>query len=80
MRRQLLTVVSIVSALVSFARVLADAKTSVSDRDVPQTVDGRPDLQGVCSNNRATKLERPEQFADKATLTDEEQATTMPSG
>ena len=41
---------------------------------VPQTVDGQPDLQGTWANNSATPFERPEQFGDKAVLTDEEVA------
>ena len=40
----------------------------------PRTVDGRPDLQGIWSNNTATPLERPEAFAGKDALTDEELA------
>ena len=41
---------------------------------VPRTADGQPDLQGIWANNSATPLERPEQLAGKATLTDEELA------
>ena len=37
-----------------------------------RTVDGQPDLQGVWSNNLATPLQRPAQWAGKATLTDVE--------
>ena len=40
----------------------------------PRTVDGQPDLQGLWANNSATPFERPEQFGDKAVLTDEEVA------
>ena len=40
----------------------------------PRTVDGQPDLQGIWSNNTATPLERPEAFAGKDSLTDEELA------
>jgi hypothetical protein len=39
---------------------------------VPRTPDGRPDLQGVWANNGVTPMERPEQWRDKATLTDDE--------
>ena len=40
----------------------------------PRAADGHPDLQGIWSNNRATPMERPEQFGNKARLTDEELA------
>ena len=40
----------------------------------PRTADGHPDLQGTWANNRATPMQRPEQFGDKARLTDEELA------
>ena len=41
---------------------------------VPRTADGHPDLQGVWANNNATPLERPEEWAGKDTLTEEELA------
>ena len=74
MRSYVFTAVSIASALVSFAVVPSYAQTAAGTWSVPRTADGHPDLQGVWSNNRATPLERPEQLADKTTLTDEEQA------
>jgi len=40
----------------------------------PKTVDGQPDMQGVWSFAMLTPLERPAEFAGKATLTDEEAA------
>lgn len=39
---------------------------------VPKTLNGQPDLQGVWANNSTTPLQRPEFFADRATLTDDE--------
>jgi hypothetical protein len=39
---------------------------------VPRTPDGHPDLQGIWTNSTMTQLERPEQFAGKATLTEDE--------
>lgn len=39
---------------------------------VPRTPDGRPDLQGVWSNNSVTPMTRPPQWKDKSRLTDAE--------
>jgi hypothetical protein len=39
---------------------------------VPRTPDGHPDLQGVWTNATITPLERPQEFAAKATLTEAE--------
>ena len=41
---------------------------------LPRTADGHPDLQGGWANNNATPLERPEEWAGKDTLTEEELA------
>ena len=41
---------------------------------LPRTPDGKPDLQGVWSFATLTPLERPAEFAGKATLTDQEAA------
>jgi len=46
-----------------------------TDWTLPRTADGDPDLQGVWANNNATPLERPEKWAGKASLTDEELAS-----
>jgi hypothetical protein len=40
----------------------------------PKTADGQPDLQGVWDYRSVTPLQRPAEFADKATLTDKEVA------
>jgi hypothetical protein len=39
---------------------------------IPRTPDGHPDLQGVWTNASITPLERPAEFAGKATVTDAE--------
>ena len=52
----------------------ASAQGQGSSWTVPRTADGQPDLQGLWANNSATPLERPEQLAGKAVLSDEELA------
>lgn len=47
---------------------------SDSDWQLPRTVDGHPDLQGVWENNTITPVERPDVFGDKEFLTDEDVA------
>ena len=42
------------------------------DYEVPRTIDGHPDLQGVWENNTITPVERPDLFGDKEFLTDED--------
>jgi hypothetical protein len=50
--------------------VASSAKSAV----VPRTADGQPDLQGIWDFRTVTPLERPAEFADKPTLTDQEAA------
>ena len=45
---------------------------SDGDWQLPRTIDGHPDLQGVWENNTITPVERPEVFGDKELLTDED--------
>lgn len=40
--------------------------------ELGRTIDDQPDLQGVWANNTITPIERPEAFADKEFLTDED--------
>ena len=40
----------------------------------PRTVSGQPDMQGVWANNNMTPLERPRQFGNRPTMTDQELA------
>lgn len=43
-----------------------------NDYVAPRTLNGQPDLQGVWANNSTTPLQRPEFFADRTTLTEDE--------
>ena len=47
---------------------------SGSDWEMPRTIDGHPDLQGVWANNTITPVERPDVFGDQAFLTEEDMA------
>ena len=48
------------------------SKTASTTWKAPRTPDGKPDLQGVWSNNSVTPMSRPTQWRDKSTLTDAE--------
>jgi hypothetical protein len=48
------------------------SKPSASTWKAPRTPDGKPDLQGVWSNNSVTPMSRPTQWRDKTSLTDAE--------
>ena len=52
----------------------AAATAGRSAWSVPRMPDGRPDMQGVWANNNMTPLQRPPQFAGRATMTDAELA------
>ena len=59
---------------VSPSSVAAQAAAEAEGWTVQRTPGGYPDLQGVWANNSATPLERPEQWAEKTELTEEEVA------
>ena len=63
-----------VIALVALVPVPASAQASGDGWTVSRTPDGQPDLGGVWANNSVTPLERPDAWAGKTTLTDEDLA------
>ena len=81
MRKASMTVGCLVMTLVVFGLGAPRAFGQASDGQwvVPRTSDGHPDLQGVWANNNITPLERPEAWADKAELSDEELAALRAS-
>ena len=60
--------------VLGLASVAAAGQPAAEGWTLPRTSDGHPNLQGVWANNNATPLERPEVWADRATLTEEELA------
>jgi len=50
----------------------SSSKSSARNWTVPRTPDGHPDLQGTWTNATLTPMDRPAEFAGKATLTDAE--------
>jgi hypothetical protein len=81
MNRQSLFFVTLLAALVPVAHAqvapgapLAKAKTAKSTYTAPRAADGHADISGFWSNNSATPLERPKQFGERATLTEQELA------
>ena len=65
------------TAWAAMAAVIALAPVAAFGQDgyaAPRNAFGQPDLSGIWTNNSATPLQRPEQFAGRATLTDEELA------
>ena len=59
----------------SFVSLLAAAcSLAAADWTAPRTPDGQPDLQGTWTNASITPFERPDELANKATLTPQEAA------
>ena len=65
---------AVMVVLAALALTAVGASAQEPGWTAPRTADGHPDLQGVWSNNTATPLERPQAFAGKEELTEEELA------
>ena len=72
MRSRFVTLLGVIA--VTLLVIPVDMAAQDSNWTLPRTADGHPDLQGVWANNNATPLERPEEWAGKNTLTEEELA------
>jgi hypothetical protein len=66
-----LTTVFTLASIVSLACGYSVAQSDIGWQ-VPRTIDGHPDLQGVWENNTITPVERPGVFGDKEFLNDED--------
>ena len=59
-------------------KAAAEAQTAAAESwTAARTADGRPDLQGVWDYRSITPLERPDEFAEKDRLTDEDEAALV---
>jgi hypothetical protein len=75
MKNRVVTCLAIgIAVSIAVALTAQSTKTSSLNWSVPRMPDGHPDLQGVWANNTMTPLERPPQFAGRATMTDAELA------
>ena len=70
--KHFLAAVAATSLAVASVAAQSGGTTPAANWKVPRTADGRPDLQGVWSNNSVTPMARPSQWKDKASLTDAE--------
>jgi hypothetical protein len=56
------------------APLSGQVRTKATDWTQPRTPDGQPDLQGVWNNSTLTHLQRPQEFANKQFLSEQETA------
>jgi hypothetical protein len=63
---------SLLAFVVASGLAAASLAAQSGAQPIPRTPDGRPDLQGVWSNNSVTPMTRPTQWKDKERLTDAE--------
>ena len=80
MRRRLLVVTVVLALIGAVAGLLrltggaAQGQTAVNTGPAPRTAWGDPDLQGIWTDPYQTPLQRPPQFANKESFTEEERA------
>ena len=77
MIRRRFSVLFVAAAIFALAPLAGSGQTQTGGDDtwtLPRTVDGQPDLQGRWTMATFTPLERPERFADREFLTEEEAA------
>jgi hypothetical protein len=77
MTRLAVTLAAVLAAASSLSPGRSAAQAATTARgaapwQLPRTVDGQPDFQGVWANNNATPLERPKELAGRDRLTDAE--------
>ncbi|NKB35396.1 MAG: hypothetical protein GKR91_20035 [Pseudomonadales bacterium] len=66
------TTARVCSVFLASLFLIAPLHAQNGDYEVPRTVDGHPNLQGVWENNTITPVERPDVFGDKEFLTDDD--------
>ena len=67
-------VVLLVCVLLATGSVAAQSDRTADDWTMPRTADGQPDLQGFWTTQTFTPLQRPDRFAGREFLTDDEVA------
>ena len=74
LRRAIVPVVVWLAAFVTLAPAPVESQNEAVTSAVPRTSWGAPDLAGIWDFRTSTPLQRPEEFGDRASLTDEEAA------
>ncbi len=71
---RLLTRMLLAAVLAAGPTLTAQAQTQEQDQnqEIPRTLEGRPDLQGIWTNGTQTPLQRPSRYGDQRTMSAEE--------